>query len=429
MNLNHPKMSFHQKASISAAFAGLIVSTVSIMGQVPANWPASYPEWWYDADPAKSMIDVSSLDDPGNQSPILQGQLLHMADIGIQELDEQLGPVGGAGFTIDDFRDPDKMPSYYSPAAIGQLKYVVSKFYDRFAEVGYQPGSIGWNPNIVLDEGAGDNSPNYPWRDNQTPENLSIALIGQAKFLFSWDLTEWAESQNPFIDEDEDDLPDDFEQQIISADLNDALVTIEDVLPSDDFDGDGLSNLAEYEQGSDPTDYFSQGSVLIIPEINILSGNNQYGPPSSSLPKRLTVIVTDSATGNPLDNAPVTFSPNTGSVSRTMARTISDGRSAVTFRTPDTLGTSLIDATSGSASIQFTATTHAQGIQPPAAPSNFISITRPDGSRDLSWTDNSNNEDVFVITLTDSNGQLVELGTVPANQTTATINSDGTLAP
>ena len=160
-----------------------------MMGQVPANWPANYPEWWYDADPAKSMIDVSNLDDPANQSPILQGQLLHMAYIGIQELDEQLGPVGGAGFTVDDFKDSSREPSYNSPAAIGQLKYVVSKFYDRFAQVGYEPGSAGWNPSIILDERQGDNSTRYPWKDDQTPENMSIALIGQAKFLFAWDLS------------------------------------------------------------------------------------------------------------------------------------------------------------------------------------------------------------------------------------------------
>ena len=206
-------------------------------------------------------------------------------------LNKQLWPVGGAGFSIGDLRDSGKTPAYWAPVAIGQLKYTVSKFYDRFAEVGYQPGAAGWNPDIVLDQGPGDNSPRYPWRDQQTAENLSVALIGQAKFLFSWDLAAWVQRQNPFIDkdtdEDDDALPDDFEQFIISADLKDALIAIEDVHPGDDFDGDGLSNLAEYQQGSDPRDYFSQGAAFIIPAIEILSGNHQYGLPSRSLPKRL----------------------------------------------------------------------------------------------------------------------------------------------
>jgi hypothetical protein len=89
----------------------------------------------------------------------------------------------------------------------------------------------------------------------------------------------------------------------------------------------------------------------------------------------------------------------------------------------------MVDVVAGSAEVQFTVTTHAVGIQAPAAPGDFSSVTQPDGSKILSWTDNSDNEDVFVITLKDSSGQWVELGTVPANQTTATINSDGTLAP
>jgi hypothetical protein len=212
-------------------------------------------------------------------------------------------------------------------------------------------------------------------------------------------------------------------------DPDNTIAGLSDVSPGDDYDGDGRSNLREYLDGSDPTDYYSQGALTITPQIQVLSGDNQYGLIWSSLPKRLTVIVTNSATGAPLANAPVTFSPTSGSVSRTVARTIGDGRSAVTFRTPDVAGVSMVDAVAGSAEVQFVVTTHVAGIEPPAAPSNFTSVAQPDGSKILSWTDNSDNEDVFVITLRDSSGQWVELGTVPANQTTATINSDGTLAP
>ena len=261
MNSNDQKMSFHQKVSISAAFAGLIASTASMMGQVPANWPASYPEWWYDADPAESMIDVSSLDDPGNQSPILQGQLLHMADIGIQELDEQLGPVGGAGFTINDFKDPSRDPSYYSPAAIGQLKYVVSKFYNRFADVGYQPGVSGWNPSIVLDEGEGDNSLLYPWKDDQTPENLSVALIGQAKFLFSWDLASFSFSTE---DLDGDGIYDLWEETFSE---------LGDLDPASDSDGDGYTALVEFNMQTNPNQFdFTQPGGAVVQLWEGLSG-------------------------------------------------------------------------------------------------------------------------------------------------------------
>ncbi|MEO0510255.1 MAG: LamG-like jellyroll fold domain-containing protein [Verrucomicrobiota bacterium] len=244
MNLNHKKMSFHQKALIPAALAGLLASTASVMGQVPPeiNWPAGYPEWWYDADPAKSMIDVSRLGDSGNWSPILQGQLLHMADIGIQELDEQLGPIGGAGFTINEFKDPNRDSSYSSPAAIGQLKFVASKFYDRFAEIGYQPA------HLQLDEGEGDNSPLYPWRDDQTPENLSIALIGQAKNLFAWDISAYVGT-----DSDSDSLPDYWEWYWFQSLTQTA---------SDDADGDGQDNAEELAEYENPSEAQSLAPVL-----------------------------------------------------------------------------------------------------------------------------------------------------------------------
>lgn len=53
-------------------------------------------------------------------------------------------------------------------------------------------------------------------------------------------------------DIDKDGLPDIWEQQIIDADPNDAITTIEDVKPGDDFDGDEYTNLQEYQYGANP---------------------------------------------------------------------------------------------------------------------------------------------------------------------------------
>jgi len=55
------------------------------------------------------------------------------------------------------------------------------------------------------------------------------------------------------LDDDGDGMPDDWEQQIIDA-ASGGIYTIDDVLPNDDFDGDGFSNITEYEKGTDPTD-------------------------------------------------------------------------------------------------------------------------------------------------------------------------------
>jgi len=237
-------------------------------------------------------------------------------------------------------------------------------------------------------------------------------------------------------DRDGDELPDLWEETIINAsiadlDPNNNISSIEGVLPGDDFDQDGMSNWDEFLAGSDPTDYYHRGNVTIIPQIRILSGNNQVALPSSSLPKRLTVVITDSATGDALDNAPVEFLANSGKLSRGFARSLADGRTAVSFKTPEIPGLSLIDVSTGSVSVQFSVTTlppDSDG-KVPNAPTNFIAVDNPDGSKSLSWTDNSDNEDEFVVWEKDGNGVWVEIGSVPTDQTSVTLNSDGSLSP
>jgi hypothetical protein len=54
-------------------------------------------------------------------------------------------------------------------------------------------------------------------------------------------------------DSDGDGMDDSFEQQIIDDDPGDAIETLADVLPEDDYDGDGLTNGQEFAYGTDPT--------------------------------------------------------------------------------------------------------------------------------------------------------------------------------
>ena len=69
----------------------------------------------------------------------------------------------------------------------------------------------------------------------------------------------WLESLRPHftvrsdVDADGDGLPDAWEQQIVDADPGDAIATIDDVLPGDDFDGDGITNEDEFNAGTSPT--------------------------------------------------------------------------------------------------------------------------------------------------------------------------------
>ena len=64
-------------------------------------------------------------------------------------------------------------------------------------------------------------------------------------------------------DADGDDLADNFEQSIIDADPDDAINTIEDVLPGDDFDNDGASNAEEQANATNPTAADSDGDGLL----------------------------------------------------------------------------------------------------------------------------------------------------------------------
>ena len=59
-----------------------------------------------------------------------------------------------------------------------------------------------------------------------------------------------------------DDIDDVWKQQIVDADPLDAITTIEDVLPEDDFDADGLSNLDEFNAGTSPLLVDSDGDGL-----------------------------------------------------------------------------------------------------------------------------------------------------------------------
>ncbi|MBN2163801.1 MAG: BNR-4 repeat-containing protein [Pontiellaceae bacterium] len=63
-----------------------------------------------------------------------------------------------------------------------------------------------------------------------------------------------------FGDNDDDGLPDSWEQLIIDADAGDAIEDILDVNPEDDFDGDGISNGQEYLLGLDPVEPLDSGT-------------------------------------------------------------------------------------------------------------------------------------------------------------------------
>jgi len=79
--------------------------------------------------------------------------------------------------------------------------------------------------------------------------------------------------------------------------------------PYADADGDSISNLQEYQQGTDPTDFYNGR----LPYLEILGGNDQTGNYDSFLPEPVSIKVSGSQFFDTfIANAPVTFTVTNG---------------------------------------------------------------------------------------------------------------------
>ena len=88
------------------------------------------------------------------------------------------------------------------------------------------------------DDGVIDSTDNCPIIFNPDQADADNDGIGDACDLLN--------------DSDLDGLPDAWEQQIVDADPGDSIQDVTDVLPGDDFDGDGLSNQEEFNNSTSP---------------------------------------------------------------------------------------------------------------------------------------------------------------------------------
>jgi len=219
--------------------SALIVSGTFHAGEIPE----SYPSWWLEY----SIINFQT-ENLQNQSSINQGQAKFFTQQAIQYLDDRLSKIGGAGFTLTESLDTSKQAAHYSPLNLGQLKNLTAPFYQRFEEIGFSPLSPGWPTTLhLVDPVEQDLSPNYPWLSDTGTQNLNHAKIGEVKHLFSWNLDLWLA-----VDSEPDGLPDYWEKWVVDLDPFDALVSIADVLPDDDGDGDELDMEEEFHAGTNP---------------------------------------------------------------------------------------------------------------------------------------------------------------------------------
>jgi len=93
------------------------------------------------------------------------------------------------------------------------------------------------------------------------------------------------------LDADFDGLVDEWEMLIVDADLNDDITEIEHVLPVDDFDGDFLSNAAEFAYLTDPVISANEGWMDLNPDH--ITSNIELFHPEENLGSSLKKVSGD----------------------------------------------------------------------------------------------------------------------------------------
>ncbi len=168
------------------------------------------PGWWTTRgviDPTKTRDDYAAAN---------LGQLKTIALRAFEEFEAKL--PGGAGADLSELVLPWTLPDTtgtrddFAAVNLGQLKRVAKPFYERLANFGY-PLS-------------------YPWSGSK--DDPAVANLGQLRYVFRFDFSRASMG---------DGLPDDWKLRNFGT-IN--------VAANGDGDGDGLTNLEEFQHGTAP---------------------------------------------------------------------------------------------------------------------------------------------------------------------------------
>ncbi len=233
----------------------------------PAILLAPPPAWWAQ----RGATDGSTPDDYAAAN---LGQLKHFAAKAAEELDDYF--PGGAGTAINTRIASWRLPPAagvtrddYAAVNLGQVKFVAKLFYDRLSAAGYPS--------------------QYPWIGSPTAaDDNAVANLGQIKKVFSFDVG---------FDSEPDGLPDFWETYYFGS------TTHAKGGPADDFDGDGVNNLAELGNKTSPADFFDG----IPPTLEIVGPSFHIGERGTVLGQSLDVRVLWTGTTHGITNAPVEF--------------------------------------------------------------------------------------------------------------------------
>jgi hypothetical protein len=317
--------------SRTASTALRLAALLAVMALVPLFLYADSPSWWH------LRVVLTQDATPDDYAPTNQGQVKNIAKAAATEMDAKI--PGGAGNEIHaliiSWSTPTAQTNDFSAVNLGQLKAIARPFYDRLIATGL--------------------ASQYPWTNapNQ-PDDFAVANIGQVKKLFSFELP----AIDPLYDGDHNGLPDQWEHQYFGR------LGID---PNADFDGDGISNLQEYLNHTDPTDYFN-GTLATL---TLSGGGDQRGDPGTLLPVPVSVRVSSMYSGV-VWNAPVTVSIEQGA-----ALLVADNSATTPPSTTLALRTNIYD-NEGYPVAQFYV------LLPPNPDLSIIRVSAKGGTRSLS---------------------------------------------
>ena len=386
------------------------VFTSSLLTLCLAPTLSADPVWWTTGP--TPLIHGNETGTTNNYAPANLGQLKNFADQAKAHLDQQMHGLGGAGLDIQTMTDGwTSAADSYLPINLGQLKSVVDKFYTRLDVVHFDYKSqLISTPNLY--GGIWTGNPPRPWNVNTAlTDNYAPVNLGQLKILFSFDLSK----------DGPDALPDWWEKYYFNGTTGNP--------PAGDSDGDGLTNLQEYQQGTNPNDFWNGQPPVFVK----VKGDNQSGPPNAYVSLPLTVRV-QNAQGKGLSNASVTFSVVSGggtlqlnsasAGAATVTRsTDATGVVQVYFKLPNTANAnSTITATFGSPAqtVSFAEQSETAASEVPSSPFgplNLVAQNNADGSTDLTWDTNPDAPDTGTPIWQLNNNVWVQVGTAPVGAT------------
>ncbi len=156
----------------------------------------------------------------------------------------------------------------------------------------------------------------YYFQSTTAPAQSKIKVLASSKNV---EFTILSATNN---DLNGDGLPDSWEQQYFGSNA---------VSPTADFDGDGSTNLQEYQNNTDPTDYYN-GAIL---KFAFLSGDSQVGQPNQYLPQPLIVEVRDASNVLKI-NSPIRLIAKSGSGAFSTTNNSSTPQATLTINTDNT---------------------------------------------------------------------------------------------